>query len=399
MATHVSRRNFMGGVAATVGYLSTRPSAELWAQGGPAAVAAQRARGPMTPEMYDRMAKIANNENNWGPPDSVMKAMNAAWKYVGRYGYPDGNIVEAIAEHHAVKPENVLLGAGSGEILDVVGTTYLLGGKKVLGCDPSYGSVYQHATAIKAEAIKVALKPDYTQDISQMIEMANRHAAEIGLFYLCNPNNPTGVVVPKKEVEAVVRNIPKDMPILIDEAYHHFVDDPNYEESIKYVLEGRPVVVARTFSKIAGLAAMRLGYAIAPAPIIAKMRPFSMGSINALVKHGGVASLKDTQAQAEVKAKVKALRTKCSDDLRAHGYRVIPSQTNFFMVHLGGRQVQPVIEEFRTREILVGRPFPPMTDHLRVSIGTADEMDRFMKAFKAIFPRRDSQTSVAGGGQ
>jgi hypothetical protein len=127
MATHVSRRNFMGGVAATVGYLSTRPSAELWAQGGPAAVAAQRARGPMTPEMYDRMAKIANNENNWGPPDSVMKAMNAAWKYVGRYGYPDGNIVEAIAEHHAVKPENVLLGAGSGEILDVVGTTYLLG--------------------------------------------------------------------------------------------------------------------------------------------------------------------------------------------------------------------------------------------------------------------------------
>jgi histidinol-phosphate/aromatic aminotransferase/cobyric acid decarboxylase-like protein len=232
-----------------------------------------------------------------------------------------------------------------------------------------------------------------------MIEMANRHAAEIGLFYLCNPNNPTGVVVPKKEVEAVVRNIPKDMPILIDEAYHHFVDDPNYEESIKYVLEGRPVVVARTFSKIAGLAAMRLGYAIAPAPIIAKMRPFSMGSINALVKHGGVASLKDTQAQAEVKAKVKALRTKCSDDLRAHGYRVIPSQTNFFMVHLGGRQVQPVIEEFRTREILVGRPFPPMTDHLRVSIGTADEMDRFMKAFKEIFPKRDSQTSVAGGGQ
>ena len=95
-------------------------------------------------------------------------------------------------------------------------------------------------------------------------------------------------------------------------------------------------------------------------------------------------------------AKVKALRTRCSDELRAHGYNVIPSQTNFFMVHLGGRQVQPVIEDFRTREILVGRPFPPMTDHLRVSIGTADEMDRFMKAFKEIFPKRDRQTNAAG---
>jgi len=394
MAKHVSRRNFMGGMAAAVGYLSTRPSAELWAQGGPAAVAAQRARGPMSPEQYDRMIKIGNNENNWGPPESVMKAMNGAWKYVGRYGYPDGNVVQAIADHHGVKPENILLGAGSGEILDVVGTTFLLGNKKVVGADPSYGSVYQHATAIKADAIKVPLKADYTQDISRMIEAANQNASQVGFFYLCNPNNPTGLVVPKQEVKAVVENIPKDMPILIDEAYHHFVSDPNYEESIGYVKEGRPVIVARTFSKIAGLAAMRLGYAVAPAPIIQKMRPFSIGSINALVKHGGVASLKDTAAQADVKQKVTAIRTKVSNDLRAHGYDVIPSETNFFMVHLG-RQVQPVIEEFRQKEILVGRPFPPMLEHLRVSIGTAEEMDRFTAVFKQIFPAKTRQTNVA----
>ena len=394
MAKHVSRRNFMGGMAAAVGYLSTRPSAELWAQGGPAAVAAQRARGPMSPEQYDRMIKIGNNENNWGPPESVMTAMNGAWKYVGRYGYPDGNIVQAIAEHHGVKPENILLGAGSGEILDVVGTTFLLGNKKVVGADPSYGSVYQHATAIKAEAIKVPLKADYTQDISRMIEAANQHAAQVGFFYLCNPNNPTGLVVPKQEVKAVVESIPKDMPILIDEAYHHFVNDANYEESIGYVKEGRPVIVARTFSKIAGLAAMRLGYAVAPAPIIQRMRPFSIGSINVLVKHGGVASLKDTAAQADVKQKVTAIRTKVSNDLRAYGYDVIPSETNFFMVHLG-RQVQPVIEEFRQKEILVGRPFPPMLEHLRVSIGTAEEMDRFLAAFKQVFPAKTRQTNIA----
>ncbi|MDH4063256.1 MAG: aminotransferase class I/II-fold pyridoxal phosphate-dependent enzyme [Acidobacteriota bacterium] len=395
MAKHaVSRRNFMGGMAAAVGYLSTRPSAELWAQGGPAAVAAQRARGRMTPEQYDRMAKIANNENNWGPPESVMKAMNDAWKYVGRYGYPDGGIVQEIANLHGVQPENVLLSAGSGEILDVVGTTFLMGGKKVLGADPSYGSVYQHATSIQAEAIKVPLKADYSQDTSKMIELANRHAGELGFYYLCNPNNPTGMVVPKQEVKAIIEGLPKDMPILIDEAYHHFVNTPAYETSIPYVLEGRPVIVARTFSKIAGLAAMRLGYAVAPAAIIQKMRPFSMGSINVLVKHGGVASLKDTAAQAEVKQKVIALRTKTTDALKAHGYDTIPSETNFFMVHLG-RQVQPVIEAFREKEILVGRPFPPMLEHLRVSIGTAEEMDRFVVAFKQIFPAK-AQTNVAG---
>jgi histidinol-phosphate aminotransferase len=396
MIKHVSRRNFMGGMAAAVGYLSTRPTAELWAQGGPAAVAARRARGPMTPEQYDRMAKLSSNENNWGPPEAVMRAMNGAWKYVGRYGYPDGNIVQEIASHHGVKPENILLGAGSGEILDVVGTTFLLGGRKVIGADPSYGSVYQHATGIRSDAIKVPLKSDHSQNVSQMIELANRHAGELGFFYLCNPNNPTGMVVSKQDVKAIIEGIPKDMPILIDEAYHHFVNNPTYESAVPYVLEGRPVVIARTFSKIAGLAAMRLGYAVAPAPIIQKMRPWSIGSINVLVKYGGVASLKDVAGQAEVKQKTIALRTKTSNDLRAHGYDVIPSETNFFMVHTG-RQVQGVIEEFRQREILVGRPFPPMLEHLRVSVGTAEEMDRFMTAFKQIFPARTPrQTSVAG---
>jgi histidinol-phosphate aminotransferase len=395
MAKHVSRRNFMGGMAAAVGYLSTRPGAELWAQGGPAAVAAERARGPMTPEQYDRMAKLSSNENNFGIPDSVMKAMTNAWKYANRYGYPDGDIVQAIATHHGVKPENILLGAGSGEILDVTGTTFLLGGKKVLGCDPTYGSVYQHATAIEADAIKVGLKADYSQDIPQMIELANKHASEIGLFYLCNPNNPTGMVVPKQEVKAVIEGIPKDMPILIDEAYHHFVESSQYETSLPYVLEGRPIVIARTFSKIAALAAMRLGYAVAPAPIIQKMRPYSMGSINALVKHGGVASLKDTAAQEDVKRKVITLRTKMTNELKGYGYEVIPSETNFFMVGIG-RQVQPVIEEFRQRDVLVGRPFPPMLEHMRVSVGTPEEMDRFLAAFKQIFPAKTRQTNLAG---
>ena len=163
-----------------------------------------------------------------------------------------------------------------------------------------------------------------------------------------------------------------------------------------YVIEGRPVIVARTFSKIAGLAAMRLGYAVAPAPIIQRMRPFAMGSINVLVKHGGVASLKDTAGAG--RGEEQGHHAAHEDHQRAEGlgYDVIPSETNFFMVHLG-RQVQPVIEEFRKKGVLVGRPFPPMLEHLRVSIGTAEEMDRFMVAFKQIFPAKTRQTNVARG--
>jgi histidinol-phosphate aminotransferase len=386
----VSRRGFVSGIAAAVGYLGIGPEVDLFAQNRPAAPgAAPRAHL----DDYDAIAHLSSNENCWGPPESVMKAMTNAWKYSNRYGYPDGNLVGEIAKHHGVKPENILLGAGSGEILDVVGTTYLLGGKKVLGVEPTYSTVYQHATSIKTSAIKLPLNKDYSQNIPAMIKAANDHASEIGLVYLCNPNNPTGMIVPKDEVKALLDGIPKTMPVLIDEAYHHFVDDPRYAPSVPYVIEGRQVIIARTFSKIAALAGMRLGYAIASAENVQKMRPYSMGSINALVKWGGVASLKDTASQADVKKKVMDLRKKTTGELEAYGYECLPSETNFFMVAIG-REVQPVIQEFVTKKVAVGRPFPPMTKHMRVSIGTADEMARFMTAFKEIFPAAKKQTTT-----
>jgi len=149
----VSRRRFMGGVAAAVGYLGVGADAELLthAQGAPGAAARTRPAAAGADD-WDSFAHLSSNENCWGPPDSVMKAMNSAWKYSNRYGYPDGHLVEEIAKVHGVKAENVLLGAGSGEILDVVGTTYLMGGKKVLGVEPTYSTVYQHATSIKTSA-------------------------------------------------------------------------------------------------------------------------------------------------------------------------------------------------------------------------------------------------------
>src|SRR5437868_9273855 len=177
----VSRRSFVGGFAAALGYLGVGNEIDLFAQG--------QARGAAGPRPgtnsndYDSFAHLSSNENCWGPPKSVMKAMNDAWKYSNRYGYPDANIVGEIAKHHGVKPENILLTAGSGEVLDVVGTTFLPAGKKVLGVEPTYSTVYQHATSIKTSAIKLPLGKDYRQDIPAMIKATNANAAQLGFVY------------------------------------------------------------------------------------------------------------------------------------------------------------------------------------------------------------------------
>ena len=192
------------------------------------------------------------------------------------------------------------------------------------------------------------------------------------------------MIITKDEIREVLDNIPVDIPVLIDEAYHHFVEDGRYATSVPYVLEGRKVIIARTFSKIYGLAGMRLGYAIAPAHMVDEMRDYSTGSLNALVRFGGVAALKDKANEEKVRSTTIALRKKTTTELSNLGYEVLPSECNFFMVGVR-RPVQPVIQEFRQKGVLVGRPFPPMTEHLRVSVGTEQEMTRFTTAFKEIF--------------
>jgi histidinol-phosphate aminotransferase len=159
------------------------------------------------------------------------------------------------------------------------------------------------------------------------------------------------------------------LPILIDEAYHHFVNDRNYATSMPLVLEGRPVIIARTFSKIAALAGVRVGYAVTTPEIARKMRTKMTGSVSALARHAAVAALKDTASEAKVKEVNIDLREKAVADLKSLGYESIPSEGNFFMVSIK-RPIQPVIEEFRKRGVVVGRPFPPMTQHMRVSVGT-----------------------------
>ena len=386
----VTRRRFMGGAAAALGYAGLRPTGLLGWDAPPRSLS-------LTPQEYDydSFAKLASNENPYGPSERMMEAMNGAWKYSNRYGYPDGDIQEKIAEHHGVDPQNILLGAGSGETLRVVAHTYLGHKKKVIGVRPTYLSVFGVATGIDADAIMLPLLDDYSQDIPAMIDATLKNYRDVGLFYLCNPNNPTGMVVSAADVQRVLDEIPEDIPVLIDEAYHHFVEDPAYGTAVPYVNEGRKVIVARTFSKIYGMAGLRLGYGIAPADMISDMRTYTTGSVNALARWGGVAALEDLENERFVRETTLRLRKQTTEELQTMGYEVLPSETNFFMVNTG-RPAAEVRAAFRERGVLVGRDFPPMLDYLRVSVGTEEEMARFMTAWKEIMPPRTATTTTSG---
>ena len=379
MNTRFSRRHFMGSAAAALGALGLRPGSAL----GVALRPAPAGLAPLAP--YDDLAKLSSNENPYGPSDRMMAAMNSAWKYSNRYGYPDGDIHEKIAGHHGVGTRNIIMHAGSGETLRVAGITFLRHEEKVVGVEPTYTSVYRVAAGIDADVIARPLLADHTQDIDDLIEVVRRNYRDVGLVYVVNPNNPTGVVVPDADIRRLLDGIPEDIPVLIDEAYHHFVLDPAYSSAVKYVKEGRRVIVTRTFSKIYGMAGMRLGYGVAPADMIDAMRTWSTGSVNALVKWGGAAALEDRESEAWVRDTTTSIREAVVGVLREQGFEVIPSETNFFMVHTG-RPASEVRAEFRRRDVAVGRDFPPMLDYLRVSIGTEEEMKRFLVAWNEILP-------------
>ncbi len=379
MKNRFSRRHFMGGAAAALGALGLRPASALGLRLPPP----PPGLAPVDP--YDDLVKLASNENPYGPSEKMMASMNAAWKYSNRYGYPDGDIREKIAAHHGVDTRNIIMNAGSGETLRVAGLAFLGHNEKVVGVEPTFMTVYSVASGIDADPIMRPLLPDHTQDIDDLIQVTKRNYRDVGMVYVCNPNNPTGVVVPDSDIRHLLDNIPEDIPVLIDEAYHHFVQDPAYATAVPYIQEGRKVLVTRTFSKIYGMAGLRLGYGIAPAEMIAEMRIHSTGSVNALVKWGGVAALEDNESEAWVRDTTIALRDAAANELRDQGFEVIPSETNFFMVHTG-RPASEVRSAFRQRNIAVGRNFPPMLDYLRVSIGTESEMEAFLAGWKEIFP-------------
>lgn len=338
--------------------------------------------------------QLDSNENPYGPSPKAREAMTRSQRNAGRY--PDSlqeRMAAAVAKLHGVEPANVLLGCGSGEILRMADMAFLSPGKNVVVAEPTFEAVLSYARVTRAEPIKVPLTADFRHDLGRMAAACNERT---GLLYICNPNNPTGTIVGRDELAALLLRVPKSAIVLVDEAYHHFVENPRYASAFE--LAGPEwripnLMVVRTFSKVYGMAGMRLGYTVSTKENIAAMREHALWSnANAAVLEGALASLSDTDHVAQQRKLLNDTRRWLCRELERDGRRYIPSEANFVMIDVGG-DVASVIPKFRERNILVGRKFSSLGNWLRISMGTQTEIEKFLSALRAIVPASSSRTA------
>jgi histidinol-phosphate aminotransferase len=332
------------------------------------------------------MVQLNSNENPYGPSARARRAMTGSQEVAGRY--PDGQedeVRDALAKLHGVTREQVVLGCGSSDILRMADAAFLSPGRTLIVAEPTFEAVLVYNRVARGEVIKVPLDDAFRHDLQRMAAACDDTT---GLVYVCNPNNPTGTIVSGDELSAFLGRVPASVPVLLDEAYHHFVEHTTYRSGFQLLAAHPNLIVVRTFSKIYGLAGMRLGYAVAARDRIAALaRCASFSNTNTAVLAAGLASLADADHVAKTKRRLNGTRRWLTAQLTADGRRFIPSEANFVMIETG-RDVGPLIEAFKGRGILVGRRFPSMPTWLRVSVGTQEEMRAFVAALRAILPAR-----------
>jgi histidinol-phosphate aminotransferase len=264
-------------------------------------------------------------------------------------------------------------------------SAFLAPGQKIVAAEPTFEAVLNYAKVTRAEAVKVPQTADFRHDLPAMAAACD---ANTGLVYVCNPNNPTGTIVGGDELAAFIQKVPPSCIVLVDEAYYHFVEDPSYKSALEIARGRENVVVARTFSKIYGMAGMRLGYAVgSPAKIAAMERCASWDNTSQAGLAMGLASLADSEVVPRQRRLLNDTRRWLCAQLAKQGRRYIPSQANFVMIDVG-TDVVPVGRAFSERGIQVGRKFPSMPNWLRVSIGTQDQMAAFVAALQEVVPVR-----------
>ena len=366
----VSRRGFAGALGAAFGAAILDPVIAR-----SAAPASARRSGPIA---------LNANENPYGASENARRAIASSIADGNRY--PDGAAEatrRALADLHRVPPDRIALGCGSSQILQMADAAWLGAGRKIVAAEPTFEAVLAYAAVMRAEPVKVPLTSDFRHDLPAMAA-ACRAGAE--LVYVCNPNNPTGTIVSSAELADFCARVPSETTILVDEAYHHFVVDPGYGTAIDLLPKHPNLVVARTFSKIYGLAGMRLGYAVASSEAVRLLESHaSWDNVNAAVLAAARASLAEADFVPRRRRDLNATRGRLCEELARDGRRFIPSHANFVMIDVGG-DVAPVIGAFRARGILVGRKFPSMPNWLRISIGTPDEMRAFTDGLREIVP-------------
>ncbi|MFL6543679.1 MAG: aminotransferase class I/II-fold pyridoxal phosphate-dependent enzyme [Candidatus Udaeobacter sp.] len=327
------------------------------------------------------IVRLSANENPYGPSPNALKAMTNSFGLSCRYPDEHNNVlIDKVAKLNGVDHERILLGDGSGEILKLCAETFT--GKEhgtLIAADPTFEAILNNAKANGAEVIKVPLNSTFAHDLPKM------HAAtKSGLIYICNPNNPTASITPKDELRDFIAKTPRETMILVDEAYFHYADSPDYESVIPLVKEHPNLVVSRTFSKIYGMAGLRCGYCIAQKEAIDRMRSNQMwDSVNIMALAAASASLDDTDQVPNGQRLNSETKTFVISELQRMGHKTIPSQANFIMFDCK-KPVVPLIKTLKERSVHVGRLFPALPNHMRLTIGKKSEMEIFLETFREL---------------
>lgn len=368
-----SRRSFLRLTGAAITAMQAPLITPSWAS----------ATEPSRIDRGDGLILLNSNENVYGPSALVAEAIQSACGGANRYPYVRyGSLIEKIAAIHHVTPERVLLGCGATEILRVSACAFLGRGKQLIQASPTFGALARYASATGAQVISVPLTRSFAHDLDRMLAYASE---ETSLVYICNPNNPTASLTPRNNLETFVKNLPASAFVIIDEAYHHYAGASDmYTSFIDRPLEDERVIVARTFSKVYGLAGLRLGYAVAAPRTVQRMAEFSTeGGINTIVTQAALSALADTDGVADFVQRNLNDRQEFFNQAMARALKPIDSHTNFVMMNTSHPAID-IIEHFRKNNILIGRKFPPLDTYIRVSLGRPEEMLAFWRVWDTL---------------
>jgi histidinol-phosphate aminotransferase len=367
-----TRRNFFRNLAAGAAVTASLPPlADLAFSELVPGARASEAGGPII---------LSRNENAYGPSQKVIASMQDSLRFANRYPDPAVSALhERIAKSHSIKPEQLVLGCGSGEILSITASSFLGSGKTLITAVPTFESIGRCARALGAQVVEIPLDKNHAHYLPAMLARAD---ATTGLVYICNPNNPTASLTPRNDLEEFIRKLPPTTTILLDEAYHHFVGAaPDYTSFIDKPMNDGRVIIARTFSKVFGLAGIRVGYAVgAPEKIQALSARRLPEGLNAVGARAALVAYDDLEYVHMSEKRNATDRQEFFSQAKARKVQAIPSYANFAMLKTNRPAVE-VIEHFKKNNVLIARLFPSMSTHVRVSFGTPPEMKEFWRVW------------------
>jgi len=338
------------------------------------------------PPPEGRHINLAGNENPFGPAPAVVQAILRGAPQSSRYPFREEQVLkELIAKKEGVSLDHIVLGNGCDEILALAAAAFLAPGRAVVSAKPSYFQLTDYAVNIGAEVRWVEHRLDTMRH--DLPAMAQAVENETALMYVCNPDNPSGTLLPPGEVEAFCREVAPRTPVFLDEVYVDLLDEPAAHTQVGLVREGLPLIIGRSFSKMHGLAGHRIGYAVTTPSLAAAMRKRQMSSVNFLGVAAARASLFESTFHAWSVRKIREGRMRFCSLLDELGLRYTPSAGNFVFHHIG-MAVTDYQEVMKARGFLVGWPHAPAErypDWCRVSIGTDDEMARYAAAMREVF--------------